>query len=169
MNVTRAGLVTVTALFFIIAIEVEGTMAQDGGQQSSIAQIAKQRGRQFKVTAKAEMPSLIAVRVRHDQCPICISIEGDLDPALDFLNQNRVLVVTIDLSSEATLTQAGLLIASLGLEALWPEDFSGMGSVTLVERDGVKVLGSVQTDDVGEIEAFLHRTVAVTGQGAGAR
>lgn len=119
---------------------------------NSIVKIARERGRGMKVEQESARPAVIAVRIRHDMCPICKVVESQFDPILELANENGVLLVTIDLSTEETQRQSGLLIASLGLEQLWPSDFTGLGSVTLLDGMSHEVLASVQTDDVAVIE-----------------
>ena len=124
---------------------------------SDIVRRAGETGSRFKVDLKSERPVLIALRIRHEMCPICKSIESRFDPIVTIANDNAILLVTIDLSNEATLRQSSMLIASLGLKGLWPTDFTGVGSVTIVDVASKEALATIQTDDVDEIRAFIRR------------
>ncbi len=140
-----------------IAITGEAPRGAAAETPSDIVRRAGEMGSRFKVDLKSERPVLIALRIRHDMCPICKSIESRFDPIVTIVNDNAILLVTIDLSNEATLRQSSMLIASLGLEGLWPTDFTGVGSVTMVAGASKEALATIQTDDVDEIRAFIRR------------
>lgn len=129
---------------------------QDAGPGGSPEVAVGAAGQGYVVDVRSRRPALIAVRIRHDSCPVCRSVEADFDPVLKLFNERDVLLVTVDLSNEATQHQSALLIASLGLEELWPVDFSGVGSVIVVDSASRDVVGSVQTEDTDRICALVR-------------
>ncbi len=119
---------------------------------------AAPRGANMKVAATVEVPNIIAVRVRHDMCPICKGLDPEF-PKIIEKNKDSVLWVTLDLSTETSQKQAALLVAALGLESVWTGDMSKMGSLTYVDGKTKEVLSFVQTDKASEIRAALRLAV----------
>lgn len=150
----RKGLITAAASL----VAFVAASGQDE-EESEIVRMARERGRTMKVHEQVEDPAVIAVRIRHDMCPVCMSIERDFDPISELANDLGVLIVTIDLSTEEARRQSALLTASLGLKRLWPADLSGMGSVILVDGRSRETLETLQTDDLEQIEAAIWRAV----------
>ena len=104
----------------MVSLALPGVQPQEAGAPS--AGVSQERGRGFAVGVKSAQPALIAVRIRHESCPICRSVEAELAPVVRLANEREVLLVTIDLSSDASQRQSALLIGALGLDALWPVD-----------------------------------------------
>ena len=123
--------------------------------------IAAPKGVNMKVSASVEEPCIIAVRVRHDMCPICKGLDPKF-PAIIEKSKDSVLFVTLDLTNETTQKQAALLVGALGLERVWTGDMSKMGSVTFLDGTSKAILSFVQTGDIGEITASLRRAVKIT-------
>lgn len=116
------------------------------------------RGASMKIAAPVEVPQVIAVRVRHDMCPICKGLDPKF-PKLIKNNKDSVLFVTLDLSTEASQQQAARLVGALGLERVWTGDMSKMGSVTYVDGTSKEILSFIQSGDVGEITAAMRKAV----------
>ena len=157
----RTSLVRIAPGSLALLVVVAAAAAARGGEGTAKAQqeAAIARGREMKVNAKVALPEIIAVRVRHDLCPLC----GELDPKFpEFVrqaNDESVLFVTLDLSSETTQKQAALLVGALALQRVWTGDLSKTGSVTFLDGKSKRILSFVQTADTKEIEAALRKAV----------
>jgi len=123
---------------------------------------AGSRGASIKVTARVESPKIIAVRVRHDLCPICKSLDPRFDKIVEE-TKGSVLFVTLDLTSESSQRQAALLVGALGLESVWTGDLTKLGSVTLLDGQSKKMLSFVQTDDIEVIRSSLREATGASG------
>ena len=120
---------------------------------------AAPKGADMKVSALVESPRIIAVRVRHDLCPLCKGLDPKFPTLIRQTNKDSVLFVTLDLSDETTQQQAALLVGALGLEHLWTGDLSKLGSVTFVHGRSKRVISFVQTVDLKKIQAELREAV----------
>ena len=120
---------------------------------------AAPRGSDMKVNAKVKAPDIIAVRVRHDMCPLCKELDPKFPKIIRNANDESVLFVTLDLTDETTQQQAALTVGALGIEGVWTGDLSKLGSVTFVDGKTKRIISSVQTVDATEIEAALRRVV----------
>ncbi len=120
---------------------------------------AAPKGSDMKVTAKVEAPAIIAVRVRHDMCPLCKGLDPKFPEIIRNANDESVLFVTLDLTDETTQQQAALTVGALGIESVWTGDLSKLGSVTFVDGSSKRIISSVQTVDARKIEAALRKVV----------
>ncbi len=120
--------------------------------------VANPRGADMKVTATVESPRVIAVRVRHDLCPICKVLDPQFQKIVEETSDS-VLFVTLDLTSRTSQKQAALLVGALGLNRVWTGDLSKIGSVTFLDGRSKEVISFVQTDDPGEIISTLHKAL----------
>lgn len=100
----------------------------------------------MRVDVRASTPSLIALRYRHDLCPVCAAYEPRLREVVDFANRNDVLMLTIDLSSEATQRQSAMLLAQLGLEKFWPNDLRALGEFLFISPASGEVVHSMDLE-----------------------
>ena len=121
--------------------------------------VAAPRGSDMKVNAKVMAPDIIAVRVRHDMCPLCRELDPKFPTIIRNANDESVLFVTLDLSDETTQKQAALTVGALGIESVWTGDLSKLGSVTFVDGKSKRIISSVQTVDAKEIEDALRKVV----------
>lgn len=80
--------------------------------------VAAPRGSDMKVAAKVEAPDIIAVRVRHDMCPLCKGLDPKYPEIIRKANDESVLFVTLDLTDETTQQQAALTVGALGIESV---------------------------------------------------
>ena len=120
---------------------------------------AAPRGSDMKVDAKVKAPDIIAVRVRHDMCPLCKGLDPKFPKIVRNANDESVLFVTLDLTDETTQQQAALMVGVLGIECVWTGDLSKLGSVTFVDGKSKRIISSVQTVDARKIEAALRKVV----------
>ena len=120
---------------------------------------AAPRGSDMKVNAKVRVPDIIAVRVRHDMCPLCKELDPKFPKIIRRANEESVLFVTLDLTDETTQQQAALTVGALGIESVWTGDLSKMGSVTFVDGKSKRIISFVQTVDTKKIEAALRDVV----------
>lgn len=121
--------------------------------------VAAPRGSDMKVTAKVKAPDIIAVRVRHDMCPLCKALDPKFPEIIRNANDESVLFVTLDLTDETTQQQAALTVGALGIECVWTGDLSNLGTVTFVDGKSKRIISSVQTVDTEKIEAALREAV----------
>ena len=118
------------------------------------------RGTDIKVSAKVELPAIIAVRIRHDMCPYCKSFDPKF-PTLTLQSDSKsVLFVTLDLSNETTQRQAAMLVSALGLEKVWTGDMSRMGSIVFVDGATREIISTVMQVDTKKVAAAMHKAVA---------
>ena len=61
---------------------------------------AAPRGSDMKVNAKVKAPDIIAVRVRHDMCPLCKELDPKFPEIIRNANDESVLFVTLDLTDQ---------------------------------------------------------------------
>lgn len=120
---------------------------------------ANPRGADMKISAQVETPKVIAVRIRHDMCPYCRQLDPKFPEVIRRAQDESVLFVTLDLTSETTQKQAALLVGALGLESVWTGDLSRIGSVVFVDGKSKKILSSVQTVDQKTLLAALGKAV----------
>ena len=120
---------------------------------------APPKGSNMKVSAKVEAPRIIAVRVRHDMCPVCREIDPKFPNLIRQAGRDSVLFVTLDLTSKTTQQQSALLVGALGIEHVWTGDLSTLGSVTFVDGKSKRIISSVQTVDAKQILAALREAV----------
>ncbi|MCH7993833.1 MAG: hypothetical protein IIB57_05235 [Planctomycetes bacterium] len=120
---------------------------------------AAPRGSDMKVNAKVKAPDIIAVRVRHDMCPLCKELDPKFPEIIRNANDESVLFVTLDLTDQTTQQQAALTVGALGIESVWTGDLSKLGSVTFVDGKSKRIISSVQTMDTEKIEAALREAV----------
>lgn len=146
-----------------LALLVVVTAAAAGGVGEGTAKTEQRagaaRGADRKVRAKVTSPEIIAVRVRHDLCPLCKELDPKFPELVRQANNESVLFVTLDLSSQTTQKQAALLVGALGLQRVWTGDLSKIGSVTFLDGKSKRILSFVQTVDRKEIEAALQKAV----------
>ncbi len=121
--------------------------------------VAAPKGSDIKVDAKVKAPDIIAVRVRHDMCPLCKGLDPKFPGIIRNANDESVLFVTLDLTDETTQQQAALTVGALGIKCVWTGDLSKLGSVTFVDGKSKRIISSVQTVDAREIEAALYKVV----------
>lgn len=127
---------------------------------------AAPRGANMKVSATVKSPNIIAVRIRHDMCPLCRELDPQFPKLIRQTNNDSVLFVTLDLTSETTQQQAALLAGALGLESVWTGDLSKLGSVTFLDGRTKRTISFVQTVNMKKIEAALRKAVdASNGKG----
>jgi len=124
---------------------------------------AVQHGADMPISVKARVPQIVALRVHHDQCPVCKKLKADPEfPKISTLsNLGDVLFVTLDMTSEETQSQSALLVGALGLEAFWPVDLSTLGTVTLVDWKRKRTLSSVRAFDVKAIRSAVREALAL--------
>lgn len=143
-----------------LALLVVVTAAGGGeGTAKTEQDAAAARGADRKVSAEVSSPEIIAVRVRHDLCPLCKELDPKFPELVRQANNESVLFVTLDLSSQTTQKQAALLVGALGLQRVWTGDLSKIGSVTFLDGKSKRILSFVQTVDWKEIEAALQKAV----------
>ncbi len=121
--------------------------------------VAAPRGSDMKVDAEVKAPDIIAVRVRHDMCPLCKGLDPKFPEIIRNANDESVLFVTLDLTDETTQRQAALTVGALGIESVWTGDLSNLGSVTFVDGKSKRIISSVQTVDAKKIEDALRKVV----------
>ena len=120
---------------------------------------ANPRGAEFKVTAPVEPPAILAVRFHHDMCPYCKKLAPQFADLPNKLQDKSVLLVTLDLTSEATQRQAALMVAALGIKDVWPGDLSKTGTVDLVDWRTREVRSSYRAVGAGSLSAALDEAV----------
>lgn len=130
------------------------------GNNLAARAVAAPRGSAMKVTAEVKAPDIIAVRVRHDMCPLCKGLDPKFPEIIRNVNDESVLFVTLDLTDETTQQQAALTVGALGIESVWTGDLANLGTVTFVDGKSKRILSSVQTVDAKKIEAALRKVVA---------
>lgn len=124
---------------------------------------ALQRGKSMKVDAAVAAPELIAVRVHHDMCPYCKKLALQFDKLGQQAKDEPVLLVTLDLTSEATQRQAAMMVASLGIESVWTGDLSAIGTVYFVDGKSKSVIAKYAAYDASEpMTKVLRRALAST-------
>ena len=126
---------------------------------STVLFAAPQKGADMKVGVKVDVPDIIAVRIRHDMCPLCKRLDPQFPKLIGRVSDESVLFVTLDLTSQTTQKQAALLVGALGIEHVWTGDLSKIGSVTFVDGKSKRFLSFVQTVDVKAIETALQEAV----------
>jgi hypothetical protein len=146
------GMLLVAAFATSAAQDPSGAMAQ-GTPRPSL------RPEDFRVAVQPEAPRLIGVRLRHDLCPLCRRVEPELDAMRDLANAERVLLVDVDLTNEATQRQSAMLLAALGLESVWPKDLRALGTLTVFHARSHEVLASAQATDATQLEACLREAI----------
>lgn len=117
---------------------------------------APPKGSTMKVSAKVEAPRIVAVRVRHDMCPVCRAIAPKFPNLIRQAGRDSVLFVTLDLTSETTQQQSALLVGALGIGHVWTGDLSKLGSVTFVDGKTKRIISSIQTVDTKQILTALR-------------
>lgn len=126
---------------------------------------ADPKGADMKVRATVEAPKVIAVRVRHDMCPVCRQLDPKFPELISQSEKDSVLFVTLDLTNETTQKQAALLVGALELEQAWTGDLTMLGSVTFLDGTSKRILGSVQTTDTEEIRRALRKALSSSNRG----
>lgn len=119
--------------------------------------LAGPRGANMKVSATVAAPDIIAVRIRHDACPLCRRLDPRFPDIIREFADASVLFVTLDMTDESSQTQAALLTGALGLEGVWTGDLSKLGSVTIMDGKNKQIIAFVQTDDTETIRAALKK------------
>jgi hypothetical protein len=129
------------------------------------------RPEDLRIDVRPETPRLIAVRLRHDLCPICREVEPNLESARELADAVRVLLIDVDLTNAATQRQSSMLLAALGLDEIWPTDLSALGTITVFDGETLDVLSSVQATDAEQLEASLQKAIDLVGarEGKGSR
>ena len=122
--------------------------------------IAGPRGADMKVSATVETPRVIAVRVRHDMCPLCKQLDPKFPELIRQVEKDSVLFVTLDLTNETTQKQAALLVGALGLERTWTGDLTKLGTVTFLDGTSKRILSSVQTTDTKKIRQAMRKALS---------
>ncbi len=117
---------------------------------------APPKGSNMKVSAKVETPRLIAVRVRHDMCPVCQQLDPNFPSLIRQASGDSVLFVTLDLTNETTQQQSALLVGALSIEHMWTGDLSKLGSVTFIDGKSRRTISSIQTVDTKQILTALR-------------
>jgi len=113
----------------------------------------------MKVIAKVGQPDIIAVRIRHDLCPLCKKLDPRFPDIVRDFNGQSVLFVTLDLTDQTTQKQAALLTGALGLDSVWTGDLSRIGSVTIMDGPSRRTLSYAHTTDVDAIRRALDKAV----------
>lgn len=147
------------SLALLVVVTAAAAAGGGAGTAKTGQDAAAARGADRKVNAKVSSPGIIAVRVRHDLCPLCKELDPKFPELVRQANNESVLFVTLDLSSETTQKQAALLVGALGLQRVWTGDLSKIGSVTFLDGKSKRILSFVQTVDRKEIEAALQKAV----------
>jgi|GEM_PF-3168464 len=121
---------------------------------------AAPKGANMKVSARVKAPDIMAVRVRHDMCPLCKQLDPKFPEMIRRTKSASVLFVTLDLTDETTQQQAALTVGALGIDSVWTGDYTRLGSVTFVDGQSKQIISSIQTVDTKKIEAALREVVA---------
>lgn len=119
------------------------------------------RAAAMKTAGNAQPPRLIALRVHHDMCPYCKQMKPELKTVMDDSSAQRVLWITLDLTTEQTQRQSAMLLAALGLAEHWTGDMTPMGTVTFIGASSRKPLTlyrpGMETTLAGALQAALDK------------
>lgn len=121
--------------------------------------LAGPKGTNMKVSATVAAPDMIAVRIRHDMCPLCKALDPKYPEIVREFNGASMLFVTLDLTDETTQKQSALLTGALGLEGVWTGDLSKIGSVTIMDGKNKQIISFVQSVELEPIRAALRKAV----------
>lgn len=128
------------AAVLVSALLAAAALAQTHDPLKKENPAAYARAAAMKTAGDAQPPRLIALRVHHDMCPYCKQMKPELKKVMEASSQERVLWITLDLTTEQTQRQSAMLIAALGLAEQWTGDMTPMGTVTFIDAASRKLL-----------------------------
>lgn len=143
----------------LIVIAAVAPFGMSSAQERSAPQA--NRGAQFKIDARVQVPKILAVRTHHDMCPYCKQLKPQFEKLGERVIGEPVLLVTLDLSTPATQQQAALVTGALGLDSVWRGDLSRIGTVTILDAKSKKVLAEFKADGDGSLDAVMQTALRI--------
>lgn len=161
----RTPLAVLGCLFAAVAAVAMAGPEGPGRGDPAVDRITAPKAAGDRLIATVRPPDLIAVRFHHDRCPFCKMLEPEYARLVRETSPDSVLFVTLDLSTAGRQNQAALLVAALGLESVWPGDYTKLGTVTFVDGRTRRILSTYRTADETPLEEALRLARALVPSG----
>ena len=143
----------------VAASRPTGVAVGQDRKPTAVQKAAIARSATMKVNVDVASPDLIAVRIHHDLCTYCKQLDPQFTKLIRNPDNDSVLFITLDLTSEATQQQAALLVGALGLENIWPDDLSELTTVKFIDGTTKRVISSIRAIDAKSMRAYDAKTL----------
>ncbi len=115
-------------------------------------------------TSRVARPELIVVRFHADWCGACTLLAPNFDSLKRAAAEKPVLFVTLDLTTDGSRRQAGLLAGALGLDKAWDTNAMKTGQAMIVCGRSKEVIATVPaTEDPSTSLQKLRQALAAAG------